>query len=258
MLIVLSPAKKLVPGPDVTAPSQSDSPLIDEAQELVENLRGYSREGLQGLMGISEKLAGLNHERFDSFVTPFTDANASPAAHTFAGDVYVGLDAGSLSEKDLTWSQDRVAILSSLYGVLRPLDRMQPYRLEMGTKLPNVRGKNLYEFWGERITDVLNERLERHADRTLVNLASQEYFKAVRPKQLAGEVITPVFQEVRDGKAKTISFLAKKARGLMTRFAIQERLKEPSGLKGFDVAGYRFHEDLSSDTKWVFRRPYPN
>jgi len=258
MLIVLSPAKKLVPGPDVTARSQSDSPLIDQAQTLVENLRGYSQEDLQGLMGISEKLAGLNHERFGSFVTPFNDTNASPAAHTFAGDVYVGLDAGSLSDKDLTWSQDRVAILSGLYGVLRPLDRMQPYRLEMGTKLPNVRGKNLYEFWGERITDVLNERLERHADRTLVNLASQEYFKAVRPKRLAGEVITPVFQEVRDGKAKTISFLAKKARGLMTRFAIQERLKDPAGLKGFDVAGYQFHEDLSSDTKWVFRRPYPN
>lgn len=257
MLIVLSPAKKLVAGADVAAVSRTDTPLLDQSEALVENLRGYSAEGLGSLMGISDKLAALNHERFESFRVPFTQDNATPAAHTFAGDVYVGLDAGSLSEEDLDWAQDRVAILSGLYGVLRPLDRMQPYRLEMGTKLPNARGKNLYEFWGDRITDVLNARLAAHADRTLVNLASQEYFKAVRAKTLSGAVVTPVFQEVRDGKARTISFLAKKARGMMTRFAIEERLTSPSGLKDFNVAGYRYDDDASTEAKWVFKRPYP-
>ena len=205
-------------------------------------------------MGISEKLADLNHERFQLFSTPFTPDNAKPAALTFNGDTYTGLDAPSLSEADLNWAQNHLGILSGLYGLLRPLDLMQPYRLEMGTRMKNSRGGNLYELWGDRITRQISDRMANHADQTLVNLASNEYFKSVKTGELPGTVITPAFKEIRDGNAKMISFMAKRARGMMARFIVEGRLDRPEGMKDFTSGGYRYDPNLSTDTTWTFTR----
>jgi cytoplasmic iron level regulating protein YaaA (DUF328/UPF0246 family) len=255
MIAVVSPAKKLDTAP-IDLPLDPTQPqLLDQAELLMGTTRRLSPQALRKLMGISEKLAELNHHRFQSFATPFTSDNAKPAALTFNGDVYLGLDAGTLSTQDLAWAQDHVAILSGLYGLLRPFDLMQPYRLEMGTRLKTRRGKNLYAFWGQRITDRINTQLTEHADQTLVNLASNEYFKAVKLDKLSGVVITPVFKELRDGGPKVISFMAKRARGEMTRFMVQQRLDRPEGLKDFDQSGYRFDQALSTPTTWTFTRP---
>jgi cytoplasmic iron level regulating protein YaaA (DUF328/UPF0246 family) len=255
MIAVVSPAKKLDTAP-IDLPLDPTQPqLLDQTELLMGTTRRLSPKALRSLMGISEKLAELNHHRFQSFATPFTPDNAKPAALTFNGDVYLGLDAGTLSTPDLAWAQDHVAILSGLYGLLRPFDLMQPYRLEMGTRLKTRRGKNLYAFWGQRITDRINTQLTEHADQTLVNLASNEYFKAVKLDKLSGVVITPVFKELRDGGPKVISFMAKRARGEMTRFMVQQRLDRPEGLKDFDQSGYRFDQALSTPTTWTFTRP---
>ncbi len=255
MIAVVSPAKKLDTAPVQRDLTLSQPPLLEEAQVLMKTTRGLKPADLRALMGISEKLADLNYERFQDFHTPFTQDNAKPAALTFNGDVYLGLDASSLSADELTWAQTHVAILSGLYGVLRPLDLMQPYRLEMGTRLQTERGKNLYEFWGERITEILNAQLKGHAEPTLVNLASNEYFKAVKPKSLAGPVVTPVFKEIREGGPKVISFMAKRARGLMTRYMVQHRLERPEQLQGFAEAGYSFDPALSDEKTYTFTRP---
>jgi len=254
MLAVVSPAKKLDLEPVVRSLPHSQPALLDDAEQLMRSTRRLKPADLQSLMGISENLANLSHERFQRFSTPFTPDNAKPAALMFNGDVFLGLDAPTLGKSDLCWAQDRLAILSGLYGLLRPLDLMQPYRLEMGTRLKNRRGKDLYAFWGDRITDQINERLADHSDRTLVNLASSEYFKAVRPAALDSDVVTPAFKEIRDGRPRMISFLAKRARGLMARYIIENRIEQPENMKTFDAEGYRYDPALSTETTWTFTR----
>ncbi|MGM0576435.1 MAG: peroxide stress protein YaaA [Myxococcota bacterium] len=256
MLAVISPAKKLDLEPPERDLPFTEPRLLEDAEALVEVARRLSREDLKRLMKISDRLADLNHERFQRFEAPFTPDNAKQAVLTFAGDTYSGLDAATLDADDLAWAQGHLAILSGLYGVLRPLDLMQPYRLEMGARLDNPRGKNLYEFWGDRPTRVLNAALEQQPDPTLVNLASHEYFRVVDEDVLAGPVVTPVFKEIRDGKVKVVGLMAKRARGAMARFMITRRLESPEGLKDFDEGGYAYRRDLSDDRRWVFTREW--
>jgi cytoplasmic iron level regulating protein YaaA (DUF328/UPF0246 family) len=257
MLAVVSPAKKLDMEPLPRAIEATLPVLLEETERLIKTTRRLRAKDLKALMGISDKLAELNHARFQTFSTPFDTENAKPAAFTFNGDVYLGLNAASLEDGDLEWAQDHLAILSGLYGLLRPMDLIQPYRLEMGTRLKTRRGKDLYAFWGDRITKRIQAQLGEHADPTLVNLASKEYFNAVNPKRLPGPVVTPAFKEVRDGKARMLSFFAKRARGLMARYMVRHRIDRPEGLKDFDVDGYRYDPSLSTDTMWTFTRPQP-
>jgi len=256
MIIVLSPAKSL----DYDTPAHIDThtlpAFIDDASELIDGLRRLSPQQIGSLMSISDPLAHLNFQRYADWSTQFSTANAKQAVLAFNGDVYEGFDAKSLSAADLDYAQQHVRVLSGLYGVLRPLDLLQPYRLEMGTRFENARGKDLYAFWGERITHALNAQLEHNANsaRVLVNCASTEYFKAVKPKKLAAPVITPVFEDWKGGRYKIISFYAKRARGLMARYAVENRIAEPEALKAFDVDGYAFDAAASNDSTWVFRR----
>ena len=250
MLIILSPAKTLdfAPMPPHLAGLAATTPeLLDQSRILVERLREFSPDALAGLMGISDALAVLNAGRYGAWSTPFTPDNAKPAALAFAGDVYEGLDASALSPADFDFAQRHVRILSGLYGLLRPLDLIQAYRLEMGTRLENARGKDLYAFWGDRLTEALNRALPGQAA-TLVNLASEEYFR------LSAPVVQPVFEEWKDGRYKVISFHAKRARGLMARFAITARLSSAEGLKEFSAQGYCFDAAASDTRRWVFRR----
>lgn len=254
MLVVVSPAKNLdfeshVPVNDFTQPA-----MLEDTNRLMEVCRTLSPADLSSLMKISDKLATLNANRFAEFSTPFTIDNARQAMYAFNGDVYTGLDAYTLSEDAVAYAQNHLRILSGLYGLLRPLDLMQAYRLEMGTKLANSDGKDLYAFWDDRITQVLNEAMEEQGDNVLVNLASNEYFKAVKKKQLNGMVITPTFKDCKNGQYKIISFFAKKARGLMARYIIENRVEDVEGLKAFDVDGYVFSEEQSSSTELVFLR----
>lgn len=254
MLAVISPAKKL----DFETPSK-DLPihqcqLLGEAQELIKRCKELSPSDIASLMKLSDKLAGLNAARFGDWNTPFTLDNAKQAIFSFKGDVYVGLDAETLSPDDLVFAQDNLRILSGLYGLLRPLDLMQAYRLEMGTKLDNVRGKNLYDFWGTLITDVLNQTLKENNSQVLVNLASTEYFKAVKAKNINAQIITPVFKDYKNGQYKIISFYAKKARGLMVRYMIDKRVENPEQLTGFDYEGYVYDPSQSSNDTMVFTR----
>lgn len=255
MLIVLSPAKAL----DFTQPSASaplSTPeLADQTAELAKTTRRLTVSDLRRLMDLSDNLARLNRERFQAF-DPDTD-DGLQAAFAFNGDVYMGLQARTLDRKALAWAQDHVRILSGLYGVLRPLDAIQPYRLEMGTRLKTRRGHSLYEFWGDRIARSLNAVAAGHADPTLVNLASGEYFGAVDRKALKLPLVTCRFLEEKDGERRMISFFAKKARGLMARFAIDNRIDRVADLKGFDLDGYRFAADLSNEVEWTFARPQP-
>jgi len=253
MLAVLSPAKKLH-GVVPSGPLKTQPVLATDAARLLTRTRKLSPKKLSALMSISSTLAELNHGRFQSMTIPAADDAGSAAALTFAGDTYVGLDAGSMSEEDLAWAQDHVRILSGLYGVLRPMDQIQPYRLEMGARLKTRRGDNLYKFWGDRITRALRADLEGHEQPVVVCLASKEYFSAVRPKKLGARVITPQFKERRDGTLKMISFLAKKARGMMARYMVERRVSDPEQLKGFDTDGYRYEPELSTDDTWVFAR----
>jgi uncharacterized protein len=254
MLIVLSPAKTL----DFELPAKTrmhtQPAFIPHASELVDTLKGYSPARIASLMGISDALAHLNAGRFAAWSPDFTQDNSKQAVLAFNGDVYEGLDAPSLTATQLGYAQDHLRILSGLYGLLRPLDLMQPYRLEMGTALPTKRGKNLYQFWGGAITDALNQSIEKNKWKALVNLASEEYFKSVQPKDLQVPVITPVFEDWKAGRYKVISFHAKRARGLMARFAAQKTIKDAEKLKKFNCEGYAFDTNASSDTRWVFRR----
>lgn len=255
MLTVLSPAKTLhfersAEGLPTTLPR-----LQEDVELLLERCRELSVGTLKELMKLSDPLAELNHRRFQEMRLPLTPANAKPCGLAFGGDVYRGLDAGSLSRADLEWAQDRLRILSGLYGVLRPLDLIQPYRLEMGTRLANERGKNLYEFWGDRIAEALNEESASAGAPVLLNLASNEYFRSVRPAALQLPVATAVFQELRNGKPRIISFSAKRARGLMARFIIRNRIEAPEGLKDFAVEGYRYRPEMSEPSRLVFLRP---
>ncbi|MDF2179503.1 peroxide stress protein YaaA [Aliiglaciecola sp. CAU 1673] len=254
MLIVLSPAKNLdfdTPSPvaDFTQPQ-----LLDESQALIQVCRDLSPAKLASLMSISDNLATLNAQRFNDWSLPFSADNAKQAVMAFNGDVYAGLDANSLNKEDLAFAQSHLRILSGLYGLLRPLDLMQPYRLEMGTKLANPKGKDLYQFWGNLITDKLNQALAAQGDNVLINLASNEYFKAVKPRSLEAMVITPIFKDWKNGQFKVISFFAKKARGMMARFIIENRLSEVHQLKAFDLSGYGFDALQSTETELVFTR----
>ncbi|MDV6327473.1 peroxide stress protein YaaA [Idiomarina sp. Sol25] len=254
MLAVVSPAKNLDYESDLPELNATQPRLLDNAEELVEVCRQLSPQQLGSLMKISDKLAGLNAARFQEWQRPFNEDNARPAMFAFNGDVYTGLGAASLNSEAIDTAQKQLRILSGLYGVLRPLDLMQPYRLEMGTKLDNPKGKNLYEYWGDTITQMLNDDLAELGSSTLVNLASNEYFSAVKPKELNADVITPVFKDEKNGQYKVISFYAKKARGLMARFILNQKPKSVSDLKEFDANGYSFNEAMSSDKQLVFCR----
>jgi len=254
MLITISPAKKL----DYTAPAPVPAytlPMhLDHAAELIEIMRDKDSYEIADLMKLSMKLADLNMERYQAWQKPFTPDNAKQALFAFSGDVYQGLDPATLSADDIDFAQLHLRILSGLYGVLRPLDLMQPYRLEMGTKLATARGRNLYAFWGDVITDSINAALAEQDDDILINLASNEYFSAIRPVRLRGRIITPVFKELRNGVYRIISFNAKKARGLMSRYIIEQRLSDPEALKAFDLDDYAYHPELSDENTLVFTR----
>ena len=253
MYVLISPAKKLHNDTSLIEGMTHPS-LLEDSELLVTEARRKTVPELQKLMGISDKLATLNVQRFKSFSTPFTPDNAKPAVLMFAGDTYVGLDATSLTEKDLEYAQQHLGILSGLYGLLRPKDLMQAYRLEMGTKMKTKRGGNLYSFWGDKITQQINAHLKSHEKKAVINLASKEYFSSVHEDKLLGTVITPVFKENRNGKLKIISFSAKRARGTMARYIIKNRIEEPEGLLSFREDGYRYQQDLSDEQNWVFVR----
>jgi len=258
MLIVLSPAKTLDFETPPTLAEYTQPEFLDQSSDLIKCLRRLSPIEIGRLMSISDSLAALNAGRYASWRRLFAPENAKQAVLAFNGDVYEGLDAASLSPAALQFAQDHVRILSGLYGVLRPLDLMQPYRLEMGIRLPNPRGKDLYAFWGERIIDALNRVLAENKAEALVNLASEEYFKAVKTMKLGVPVIQPVFEDwtgaESTGKYKVVSFYAKRARGLMARYALSKRLKKVQALKNFSVEGYAFTAEASTDLRWVFRR----
>lgn len=256
MIIVLSPAKSLdyETPPHVSKHTIPD--FVDDAAELIDELRRYSPQQIASLMDISDALAHLNFQRYADWSPQFHAGNAKQAVLAFNGDVYEGFDAKTLGAADLDYAQRHVRVLSGLYGLLRPLDLLQPYRLEMGTRLPNARGKDLYAFWGERITEALNAQMKRNkgAERVLVNCASTEYFKSVRPARLDARVVTPVFEDWKGGRYKIISFHAKRARGLMARFAVENRIDTPEKLKDFDLEGYAFDSQASNEATFVFRR----
>ena len=255
MLFLLSPAKALdydSPLPSGLAHSQPH--FIPEAAALIAVMRQQAPQQVAQLMAISDKLAALNVARYASWTPEHSGANARQALLAFNGDVYAGLDARSLSSADLQWAQKHLAILSGLYGVLRPLDRMQPHRLEMGTRLATPAGANLYQFWGDRLAEHLNQRLAGDPAPVLLNLASQEYFKAVDRKALRPRVVECVFEDWKGGSWKIISFHAKRARGLMARHAIQQRARKPEDLRGFDAEGWAHDAAASSTGRMVFRR----
>ncbi len=254
MLTLLSPAKTLDFDTPATTERFTQPDFLEESALLIDGLRHYSPDELGALMKLSPVLSELNVQRYHDWQLPFTPDNAKAALLAFKGDVYTGLDANALSEEDLTFAQQHVRILSGLYGLLRPLDLIQPYRLEMGTRFKNDRAGDLYGFWGTSITETLNGLLAGQKTPTIVNLASNEYFKSVKTKQLTGELITPVFKDEKNGKFKIISFYAKKARGMMAGFQIRERIDRADDLKTFDVAGYRFSDEESTATTWVFKR----
>lgn len=254
MLLVISPAKNLDYETPAKTKQKSEPDFLDDAQALIEELRDLAPQDISKLMSISDKLGVLNYDRYQQWSTPFTEDNAKQAMLAFNGDVYTGLDAENFKADDFKFAQKHLRILSGLYGLLRPLDLMQAYRLEMGTKFENQRGKNLYEFWGDIITDALNKQLKTLKSDVLVNLASNEYFKSVKPKNLNAEVITPVFKDWKGDKYKIISFYAKKARGLMCQYAVKNRITDAEKLKGFDLEGYAYNEGMSSAKEWVFTR----
>jgi len=254
MMIVISPAKTLDFETPAGTGKYSMPDFLDDSAELIDQLRTLEPDQVGKLMSISPKLATLNSNRYYAWERPFTLENAKQAIYAFKGDVYTGLDVDSLNPEDIDFAQQHLRILSGLYGVLRPLDLMQPYRLEMGTQLKNVRGDNLYDFWGDKITDVINREMENRQTDTLINLASNEYFKSVRAGKINGTIITPVFKDQKNGVYKIISFFAKKARGLMSRYIIQHRLTNPEDIKAFDVAGYWYDAADSNEHEWVFKR----
>ena len=254
MLFVISPAKAL----DYETPAHIKTftqPLfVEQASELIAVLREKSPQQVAELMDLSDQLAGLNAARYQAWSPKFTAKNSKQAVLAFDGDVYGGLDARTLNEDELDWLQQHLCILSGLYGVLRPLDRMQPYRLEMGTRLKTDKGTNLYRFWGSQIAEYLNSRARADKSPVLVNLASEEYFKAVDLKALQPRVVNCVFEEKKGAQYKIVSFFAKRARGLMVRYALQHRAATPEQLKGFDLEGYRFAPAASGPDRFVFRR----
>lgn len=254
MILLLSPAKSLDYESPLLSKRSTKPRFIEDSAELIAQLRKLSVDEVGKLMSISEKLAQLNYDRFASWEQEFTKENARPAIWAFTGDVYQGMELAEWTAGDFAIAQARVRILSGLYGILRPLDLMQPYRLEMGTKFANQRGKNLYEFWGSALTDSLNADLKKSGSNFVVNLASNEYFSAVKKKELAGQLITPVFKDEKNGKYKIISFYAKKARGMMADYIVRNEVTDPQVLQKFKTAGYRFSKADSDDATLVFLR----
>ena len=257
MLAVISPAKKLDYETPTGVRKHSIPDFASESEKLIRDLRKRSAKDLRKLMGINEKLAKLNEGRYKNWSREFSPENSRQAVMAFMGDVYVGLDARSLGTREITYAQAHLRILSGLYGILRPLDLMQPYRLEMGTQLTNARGPDLYSFWGNKLATALNEHAASIRTRYLVNLASHEYFNAVDADTLDLEVVTPVFKERMGDQYRVLSFFAKKTRGMMARYIVQTRAKRPEDLRGFDTGGYAFNEAMSSAAKMVFTRDKP-
>lgn len=257
MLITLSPSK----GQDFTeAPltKKHTKPAdLKDSELLIKELKKISSKKLQEMMTVSENIANLNVERFKTFTTPFTTKNAKQAIFAFKGDVYSGLELQTFDEEDYVYAQDHLRILSGLYGCLRPLDLIQPYRLEMKTRLKNDRGENLYQFWDDRITKRLNKELKKQKEPVLVNLASNEYFKAVKPKLLEGRLLNITFKETKAGKTRVVAIFAKRARGMMADYIIRNRIEHAEELKKFKLAGYAFNKGLSDDKQWTFERPQP-
>jgi cytoplasmic iron level regulating protein YaaA (DUF328/UPF0246 family) len=254
MLVIISPAKTL----DYITPSAiTDYSLpmfVSDSAELIDQLKQLNPQEISNLMKISEKLANINFSRYLSWNSESTLDNAKQAVLAFKGDVYSGLDVESLSSKELNWAQNHVRILSGLYGLLRPLDLMQPYRLEMGTNFKTNRGKDLYEFWGNKITSKLNQTLHKDNYDVIINLASKEYFKAIKSASLEARIVTPVFKDWKNDKYKIISFFAKKARGMMSRYIIQRKIQDPEEIKLFDTGGYKFDSSESTKNEWIFTR----
>ncbi len=258
MIITLSPSK----GQDFEAPAKTKkhtTPIsLDDSQLLIKELRKVKTGELQEMMSISENIAKLNVARVKNFKTPFTTSNAKQAVFAFKGDVYSGIDIEKFSAADLDYAQKHLRILSGLYGYLRPLDLIQPYRLEMKTKLKNPRGDNLYQFWGESITERLNKELAKQQEPILVNLASNEYFKSVKLKLLKGRLLNINFKETKDGKTRIVAIFAKRARGMMTNYILRNRIEKPEDLKKFKEGGYKFSKTDSDDKQWTFERPQPS
>ncbi|MCA2016886.1 peroxide stress protein YaaA [Vibrio tritonius] len=254
MLIVVSPAKTLDYESPLPTERHTFPELTEHSSELIDVCKTLTPQAISELMKVSDKIAGLNVARFTQWTPHFDFENSRQAIFAFKGDVYTGLEAETLDEECLEFAQQHLRMLSGLYGVLKPLDLMQPYRLEMGTKLENPRGTNLYQFWGNIITDKINEALAEQGDSVLVNLASNEYFKAVKPKAVDGTIITPVFKDAKNGQYKVISFYAKKARGMMARFIIDRQVGSIEELKQFDTAGYYYVPEESTATELVFKR----
>ena len=257
MLVLVSPAKKLDMDSPVEFDTHTQPDFLSDSKKLIKDARKLTASDLSRLMKISAPLAELNVARFKDFETPFHLGNARQAALSFAGDTYVGLDAKTLSEDDLQYAQDHLRILSGLYGMLRPLDLMQAYRLEMGTRFQNERGADLYDFWGDKLSKSLNKIVDAHKDKAIINCASNEYFKAIDKKALKHPIITPVFKEIKDGQAKTLGMFAKRARGMMARYVIQNKIENIEEIKNFDLGGYKFDQNLSKGNDWVFTRPQP-
>lgn len=251
MLIVISPAKTLDESPS-SLEMASEIPFPKETQELVATLRKFDADAIAKLMEVSEKIAKLNQERFLSFAKAYTPQNAKQALLMFKGEVYLGFDLAKYSESEYEFAQKHLRILSGLYGLLRPLDRIQPYRLEMGRNLETKKGKNLYEFWENKITSAINEALKATESNILINLASQEYFAAINTAKVKGKILTISFKDNRNGKLQIISFHAKKMRGLMANYIIMNKITEIESLKSFAENGYLWREDLSSEVEWVF------
>ena len=254
MLAILSPAKTLDYETPLKTKLNSQPIYGRESNQLIKALRTFEPFEVASLMKISDKLADLNHKRYVEWRNKPAESKTRPAALAFKGDVYQGLEAESFNDNDLKFAQRHLRILSGLYGLLRPLDVIQPYRLEMGTKLKTSKGQNLYDYWGTKLTNGLNEALKESKEGTLVNLASNEYFGAVQPKLLEGSLLNIGFKEKRNGQLKFVSFSAKKARGLMAKFIIKGRLKNPDDLKNFDLEDYKFNKKLSSELDWTFSR----
>ena len=254
MIVVVSPAKKLDFASDDVKPNWSVPDYLDQSEELIKTARKLTRSQIGKLMSISDKLADLNYQRYRDFEQPFTLTNARQAVLAYKGDTYVGLDAETLSDEDLEFAQDHFRILSGLYGMLRPLDLMQAYRLEMGCRLNSPKGKNLYDFWGSDLTDGLNKLMAEQKTDVIINCASNEYFKSINEKELKGKVITPVFKIVRDGVAKSPGMMTKRARGMMARYIIQKKIEKVVDLKKFKMDGYKFMPTLSNDEKYEFHK----
>ena len=257
MLITLSPSK----GQDFEIASLSRTHTkpadLKDSELLIKELRKIKSKKLQEMMAISENIASLNVERYKTFKTPFTTKNAKQAIFAFKGDVYSGLALDKFTEEDYAYAQDHLRILSGLYGCLRPMDLIQPYRLEMKTKLKNDRGDNLYQFWDDRITRSINKELKKQKEPVLVNLASNEYFKSVKPKLLDGRLLNINFKETKEGKTRVVAIFAKRARGMMADYIIRNRIEKPEDLKRFRLGGYKFNKVLSDDRQWTFERPQP-